>query len=194
MLVVSWAKKIQHMFSKYLYDPKGTANAHDQDGYFRSGDIARREGKYYFIIGRASLDIIKSGGYKISALDVERELLSLPYIAEAMVVGVPDEEYGQRVAALVSLQNDEAHIVSSSSNDATQHALTIDDLRQDLRERLAGYKLPTLLRIADGEFPKTGTGKVQKKILGPRFFPADCHQHPEVQKWVARSTETLAKL
>ena len=71
------------MFSKYLRDPEGTARAHDPDGYFRSGDIARRDGKYYYIIGRASLDIIKSGGYKISALDVERELLSLPYVADA---------------------------------------------------------------------------------------------------------------
>lgn len=91
------------MFSKYLDDPWATARAHDKEGYFRTGDIARREGKYYYIIGRASLDIIKSGGYKISALDTERELLGLPYIAEAMVVGVADEEFGQRVAALISL-------------------------------------------------------------------------------------------
>ncbi|KAH6875180.1 hypothetical protein BKA58DRAFT_454024 [Alternaria rosae] len=186
--------KSPHMFSKYLRDPEGTAKAHDRDGYFRSGDIARREGKYYFIIGRASLDIIKSGGYKISALDVERELLSLPYVAEAMVVSVPDEEYGQRVAALVSLQNEEMPAEFLSGSDASQHALTIDDLRRDLRERLAGYKLPTLLRIADGEFPKTVTGKVQKKILGPRFFPADYHWRQEVQKWDARSPKTLAKL
>ncbi|KAI4919340.1 hypothetical protein J4E90_001473 [Alternaria incomplexa] len=186
--------KSPHMFSKYLRDPEGTAKAHDQDGYFRSGDIARREGKYYFIIGRVSLDIIKSGGYKISALDVERELLSLPYVAEAMVVGVPDEEYGQRVAALVSLQNEEMSAPFSASSDGSQHVLTIKDLRRDLRERLAGYKLPTLLRIADGEFPKTVTGKVQKKVLGPRFFPADYHRRPEVQEWDARSPKTLAKL
>jgi malonyl-CoA/methylmalonyl-CoA synthetase len=180
------------MFSKYLRDPEGTASAHDQDGYFRSGDIARREGRYYFIIGRASLDIIKSGGYKISALDVERELLSLPYVAEAMVVGVADEEYGQRVAALISLQEEVMPTVSLRKNGTSQHVLTIDDLRRDLRERLAGYKLPTLLRIADRELPKTVTGKVQKKILGPRFFPADHQERLEVQKWVARST--LAKL
>jgi len=182
------------MFSKYLCDPEETAKAHDRDGYFRSGDIARREGKYYFIIGRASLDIIKSGGYKISALDVERELLSLPYVAEAMVVGVPDEEYGQRVAALVSLQNEEMSAPFSASSDGSQYVLTIKDLRRDLRERLAGYKLPTLLRIADGEFPKTVTGKVQKKVLGPRFFPADYHRRPEVQEWDARSPKTSAKL
>jgi malonyl-CoA/methylmalonyl-CoA synthetase len=180
------------MFSKYLRDPEETARAHDPDGYFRSGDIARRDGKYYYIIGRASLDIIKSGGYKISALDVERELLSLPYVAEAMVVGVPDEEYGQRVAALISLQEGEMPTGLLRMNSGAKHVLTIDALRRDLRERLAGYKLPTLLRIADGELPKTATGKVQKKILGPRYFPADHHELPKVQKWVARST--LAKL
>ena len=183
------------MFSKYLRDPEGTAKAHDRDGYFRSGDIARREGNYYFIIGRASLDIIKSGGYKISALDVERELLSMPYVAEAMVVGVPSEEYGQRVAALVSLQAEATRPASLRSNKILRHVLTIDDLRRDLRERLAGYKLPTLLRIVDNELPKTITGKVQKKILGPRFFPVDYRERPEVQRWVARSSEAvLAKL
>jgi malonyl-CoA/methylmalonyl-CoA synthetase len=183
------------MFSKYLRDPEGTARAHDQDGYFRSGDIARREGKYYFIMGRASLDIIKSGGYKISALDVERELLGLPYITEAMVVGVPDDEYGQRVAALISLQNDETSTASLKKNHTSQCVLTIEDLRRDLRKRLAGYKLPTLLRIVDGEFPKTVTGKVQKKILGPRFFPADHIKYPEIQKWVAHASQrSSAKL
>jgi len=88
------------MFGGYLRDPEATSQAHDEEGYFRTGDIARREeingSSYYYIVGRASLDIMKSGGYKISALDVERELLALPYVAEAMVVGVPDEEFGQR--------------------------------------------------------------------------------------------------
>ncbi|KAK9855033.1 AMP-dependent synthetase/ligase [Penicillium brevicompactum] len=90
------------MFSKYLFDEKATADAHDSEGYFKSGDIARREGRYYFILGRASIDIIKSGGYKISALDIEREILGLDYVSEVMVVGVEDEEFGQRVAATVA--------------------------------------------------------------------------------------------
>ena len=58
------------------------------------GDTAWREGHYYFILGRASLDIIASGGYKISALDIERECLALPYLEEVMVVDVEDEEFG----------------------------------------------------------------------------------------------------
>jgi malonyl-CoA/methylmalonyl-CoA synthetase len=182
------------MFSKYLHDPEATANAHDDEGYFKTGDIAKREGKkYYWIIGRASLDIIKSGGYKISALDIERELLALPYIGEAMVVGVADEEFGQRVAALVSLQEEEltdSFLLKYGDHD---HLVTIQDVRQDLSSRLASYKMPTLLRIVDSELPKTATGKVQKKVLGPSFFPVPGYQVcPEVQQW--ERTRELAKL
>lgn len=181
------------MFSKYLHDPELTAQAHNEDGYFQTGDIARRDGRYYYIVGRASLDIIKSGGYKISALDIEREMLGLPYIAEAMVVGVADEEYGQRVAALVSLQEEDLTDAFKKKYGNPEHLLTIDDLRRDLRDRMAGYKLPTLLRVVSGELPKTVTGKVQKKILGPRFFPADYQTGSEVQQWMTPSRQ-LAKL
>lgn len=182
------------MFMKYLCDPEGTANAHDGDGYFMTGDIARREKGYYFVLGRASLDIIKSGGYKISALDIERELLSLPYIAEAMVVGVSDEEYGQRVAALLSLQEEEMTTSFRQERRSAGNVLSIYKLRRDLRERLVGYKLPTLLRVVGGELPKTATGKIQKKILGPRFFPASWSECAEIQKWEPNVEERLAKL
>lgn len=176
--------KSPHMFSKYLHDAEATAAAHDAEGYFRTGDIARREGKYYYIMGRASLDIIKSGGYKISALDIERELLALPYIAEAMVVGVPDDEFGQRVAALVSLQEEQLPEDFENTHGNSAHRLSITALRRDLSARLAGYKMPTLLRIVDGELPKTVTGKVQKKILGPNFFPVPGYETcVEVQQW-----------
>jgi malonyl-CoA/methylmalonyl-CoA synthetase len=161
------------MFSKYLFDPAATQKAHNEDGYFMTGDIARREGKFYFILGRASIDIIKSGGYKISALDIERELLDLEYIAEAMVVGVEDEEFGQRVAAAIVLRE------GTSS-------LSLERLRLDLRETLAGYKMPTMIRIVS-ELRKNATGKVLKKILGPELFPA--RGHPDVQTWRSRGKE-----
>lgn len=186
--------KSPHMFMKYLHDPEGTTAAHDEDGYFRTGDLARREGKYYFILGRASLDIIKSGGYKISALDVERELLGLPYVAEAMVVGVADEEFGQRVAALLSLQEEDMTTDFPGKRFNAGNSLTIDELRRDLHGRLAGYKLPTLLRIVNDELPKTVTGKVQKKTLGPQFFPKAWSSCPGIQKWVPDTGRKLAKL
>ncbi|KAJ5590730.1 hypothetical protein N7450_004702 [Penicillium hetheringtonii] len=168
--------KCPYMFSKYLHDKKATSQAHDADGYFKSGDIARKEGDYYFILGRASIDIIKSGGYKISALDIEH------YVSEVMVVGVEDEEFGQRVAATVSLKTDQ---------NTTRKGLTLADLRSDLRSKLAGYKIPTILRVIKGELPKSGTGKVQKKILGPQFFPPNYRDIAEIQVW---SKEIKARL
>ncbi|KAL2067354.1 hypothetical protein VTL71DRAFT_1779 [Oculimacula yallundae] len=166
------------MFSKYLYDDGATNAAHDDDGFFRTGDIARRQGDYYWIMGRASLDIIKSGGYKISALDIERELLSLSYVSEAMVVGVADLEFGQRVAALITLRDDQ-------STYSGERRPTIKEIREDLKNKLVGYKMPTLLRIVDGELPKGQSGKVQKKILGPEMFPCPGWEtNSNVQVWV----------
>ncbi|KAF9892304.1 hypothetical protein FE257_002081 [Aspergillus nanangensis] len=160
------------MFSKYLFDEKATADSHDSEGFFRTGDVVRKDGPYFTILGRSSVDIIKSGGYKLSALDIEREILGLNYISEVMVVGVPDEEFGQRVAAVVCL----------SPRHQRQH-LGLDTLRSDLRSSLAGYKMPTVLRIVEGEIPKSVTGKVQKKILAPQYFPEDYGSDPEVQVW-----------
>jgi malonyl-CoA/methylmalonyl-CoA synthetase len=163
------------MFSKYLHDEKATRDALDEEGYFKTGDIARREGDFYFIQGRASIDILKSGGYKISALDVEREILGLDYVAEVMVVGVEDEEFGQRVAAAIVLRDD------------LRQDLTIDQLRADLRNSLAGYKMPTLLRIVK-DIEKNATGKVVKKLLVNRLFPQD--GHPDVQRWVSSKNQS----
>lgn len=177
------------MFSKYIFDPAATAAAHDENGYYKSGDIARREGEYYYILGRASVDIIKSGGYKISALDIEREIMALPYVAEVMVVGVADDEFGQRVACTVSLKG-------AADTEAPLQKLTIQRLRQDLRARLAGYKMPTLLRVVNGELPKSGTGKVIKKVLGPQMFPENYRSLLEIQVWDAslEKNRTGAKL
>jgi len=189
VLVRSW-----NMFSKYLYDPEATRKAHDSDGYFLTGDVARREGKYYFIVGRASVDIIKSGGYKISALDIERELLALPYVGEAMVVGVPDDEFGQRVGAVVSLRDDEVAQEFYKKKGRSPNGLNLDDLRADLRSRLAGYKLPTLLRLITGELPKSPTGKVVKKMLGPAYFASNYQQDPAIQVWRSNTTARWTKL
>lgn len=163
------------MFSKYLFDEDATMDALDKDGYYRTGDIARREGDFYFIQGRASIDILKSGGYKISALDIEREMLGLDYIAEVMVVGVDDEEFGQRVAAAIVLRDD------------LRKDLTIEQLRSDLRSSLAGYKMPTLLRVVK-EIRKNATGKVIKKVLVNELFPQE--GHPDIQRWTSATNQS----
>jgi malonyl-CoA/methylmalonyl-CoA synthetase len=171
--------------SRYLCDAAATRAAHNEEGFFRTGDIARREGDNYFILGRASIDILKSGGYKLSALDIEREILGLPYVSEVMVVGVPDEEFGQRVGAVICLREDQDLYEPDPDAGAgtTRRQFTLRDLRQDLRSRLAGYKLPTLLRVVRGELPKSMTGKVVKKVLGPQYFPEDYRRDCNVQVW-----------
>ena len=162
------------LFSKYLFDEEATRNIIDEEGYFKTGDIARREGPYYFIQGRANIDILKSGGYKLSALDIEREILGLPYVSEVIVVGVEDEEFGQRVAAAIVLRDD------------LRQSLSLDDLRADLRESLAGYKMPTLLRVVK-EIRKNATGKAIKKVLVKELFPPE--GHPDVQRWTSKKSK-----
>ena len=133
--------------------------------------------------------VLKSGGYKISALDIEREILGLEYIAEAMVVGVDDEEFGQRVAAVVVMRPGVRSLWHARETMAdimqARISLKLETLRNDLRESLAGYKMPTMLRVVN-EIPKSPTGKVVKKVLGPELFPLQ--GHPDVQVWKARWT------
>jgi acyl-CoA synthetase (AMP-forming)/AMP-acid ligase II len=140
--------KGDNVFLEYWRKPEATENEFTEDGFFKTGDIAisdRAHGGAFFIQGRASVDIIKSGGYKISALDVERELLSLEVIDEAAVVGLEDEEWGQRVAAVVALANG-------------TRTLKLKDLRNMLRKNMAPYKIPTVLKVV-GEIPRNKMGK-----------------------------------
>lgn len=110
-----------------------------------------------------------------------------------MVVGVADEEFGQRVAAVVTLRDDQD--IYSATSDRNGKKLNLDDLRNDLRGRLAGYKLPTLLRVLSGDLPKGQTGKVLKKKLGPELFPCPGWEaNAEVQIWRSRKMEIMARL
>lgn len=94
-----------NVFLEYWRRPEATASEFTVDGWFKTGDVAKRDSSgAYFIQGRASVDVIKSGGYKISALEVERKMLALDSIQEVAVVGLKDEEWGQRVAAIVRLR------------------------------------------------------------------------------------------
>lgn len=91
-----------NVFLEYWRKPEATASEFTTDGWFKTGDVAKRDSTgAYFIQGRASVDVIKSGGYKISALEVERKMLALDVIQEVAVVGLKDDEWGQRVAAIV---------------------------------------------------------------------------------------------
>jgi acyl-CoA synthetase (AMP-forming)/AMP-acid ligase II len=140
--------KGDNVFLEYWRKPEATKKEFTEDGFFKTGDIAvsdQSQNGAFFIQGRASVDIIKSGGYKISALDVERGLLSLDVIDEVAVVGLEDEEWGQRVAAIVTLAN--------GTSD-----LKLKDMRNMLRKTMAPYKIPTVLKVVD-EIPRNKMGK-----------------------------------
>jgi acyl-CoA synthetase (AMP-forming)/AMP-acid ligase II len=140
--------KGDNVFLEYWRKPEATKKEFTEDGFFKTGDIAvanQSQNGAFYIQGRGSVDIIKSGGYRISALDVERELLSLPIIDEAVVVGLDDEEWGQRVAAVVTLAKKDGE-------------LKLKDLRNMLRKNMAPYKIPTVLKVVD-EIPRNNMGK-----------------------------------
>jgi len=134
------------VFPGYWRNPGATASSF-REGWFRTGDQAVVERGRYRILGRSSVDIIKSGGEKISALEIEETLRSHGAIADCAVVGVPDPEWGQRVAAALVLAGDTG--------------LTLEELRSWAKERLAAYKVPQEIRIV-GELPRNAMGKVFK--------------------------------
>ena len=119
------------------------------------GDTAVYTNGVYKIMGRTSVDIIKSGGYKMSALDIERHLLEHPNIAECVVVGLPDITWGQKVAAVV--------VAKSQIN------FDIDDLRTWCADRLPPYQIPTVMKVLP-ELPRNAMGKVNKKELRLNIF------------------------
>lgn len=144
------------VFREYWNRPEETKEAFTPDGWFKTGDTAVYKEATYWIKGRTSVDIIKSGGYKISALEVEHHLLAHPSIADVAVIGPPDMTWGQRVSAVVKLQEGEM--------------LSLKDLRDWARESMAYYTIPTELLLVE-EIPRNQMGKINKKQLLKHFYP-----------------------
>ncbi len=135
------------VFLEYWRRPDATREAF-RDGWFRTGDVAAVEDGSYRILGRQSVDIIKTGGHKVSALEIEEVLRQHPDVRECAVVGVPDEEWGERVgAAIVPRSGGEGPVV--------------EGLREWAAPRLSKHKLPTLVRVVD-DLPRNAMGKVMK--------------------------------
>jgi acyl-CoA synthetase (AMP-forming)/AMP-acid ligase II len=172
------------IFKEYWRNPEATAKEHveGEDGrgrWFKTGDVAVRRsipspptpstnstsnpewcsGPMYFIRGRKSADIIKSGGEKVSALEVERELLSLPEIEEAAVVAVPSGNWGQKVGAVVILKP------GAEGRKGSWGAM---DMRRALKERLAGYKIPQVMKVVE-IIPRNAMGKSELSFLSFRW-------------------------
>jgi malonyl-CoA/methylmalonyl-CoA synthetase len=141
------------VFREYWRRPQATRDSF-RDGWFRTGDIAVVENAYHRILGRSSVDILKTGGYKVSALEIEEVLRTHPAIAECAVIGKEDEEWGDRVCAAVVLQ--------------PGAALSRDELRAWAAERLAPYKLPREFRTVEA-LPRNAMGKVTKPDVKKLF-------------------------
>ncbi|MDH5642684.1 MAG: acyl-CoA synthetase [Gemmatimonadota bacterium] len=135
-----------NVFLEYWKRPDETEKAF-RNGWFLTGDIAVVENSNYRIVGRNSVDIIKTGGYKISALEVEEVLRSHEFIEECAVVGVPDADWGERVSVAAEVSAGET--------------LTLDELKEWASSRLAPYKIPRSLKVLDS-LPRNAMGKVTK--------------------------------
>ncbi len=142
-----------NVFLEYWRRPEATAAAF-REGWFKTGDTAGLEEGSYRILGRSSVDIIKTGGFKVSALEIEEELRKHPAVGECAVVGVPDAEWGERVSAAVELR--------------PGGELSLPALKAWARERLAPYKVPRALQCV-AALPRNAMGKVLKKEVAKLF-------------------------
>jgi malonyl-CoA/methylmalonyl-CoA synthetase len=141
------------VFREYWQRPKETREAF-RDGWFRTGDMAVVENGSYRLLGRTSVDIIKTGGFKVSALEIEELLRTHPAIAECAIVGVSDADWGERVSAAVELR--------------PGATLTIEELQRWAKPQLAPYKIPRALRHV-AALPRNAMGKVVKAQVSTLF-------------------------
>jgi malonyl-CoA/methylmalonyl-CoA synthetase len=159
------------VFKEYWANPNATQSEF-VDGWFKTGDVAIRRqpakdvankepwqtGWIYYIQGRLSSDIIKTGGEKVSALEVEREMLALAEVSEVAVVAVPSDVWGQKVSAIV--------VLSEKGKTAGKEGGKWSKLnmRQALRDKLANYKIPLDMKVVEA-LERNAMGKVNKKEL-----------------------------
>lgn len=142
------------VFQEYWQRPEATTQSFTPDGWFMTGDTAIVEDGYYRILGRTSMDIIKSGGYKLSALEIEEVLRTHLVVLDCAVVGLPSEEWGETVAAAL----------------VTKTEIDLQELNSWMRERMPAYRVPRQYLIV-AELPRNAMGKVTKKDVKILFNP-----------------------
>ncbi|MGW0647621.1 acyl-CoA synthetase [Streptomyces umbrinus] len=141
-----------NLFTEYLNRPEATAAAFTEDGWFRTGDMAVRDPDGYVrIVGRKATDLIKSGGYKIGAGEIENALLEHPGVREAAVTGEPDADLGERIVAWIVPAD-------------PQSPPTVDELADHVARRLAPHKRPRVVHHLDA-LPRNDMGKIMKRAL-----------------------------
>ncbi|MHB8247191.1 MAG: AMP-binding protein [Acidimicrobiales bacterium] len=152
-----------HVMTGYFDDPEGTAATIDPDGWLHTGDLASMDSRGYFRIEGRLTEMIIRGGENIFPKEIEQLLLTHPAVADVAVIGIPDEVWGEQVAAVV--------------RPAGQPAPSIDELFTFCRQHLAAHKAPKLWAFVD-QFPLTGSGKVQKFVLRGQLIADDALKAP----------------
>ena len=138
----------------YLNRPDETSRT-IRDGWLHTGDIARMdEDNYIYIVDRKK-DLVIRGGYNVYPREIEEVMYQIPEILEVAVFGIPHEDFGEEVAAMVVLQEG-ARIES-------------EDIREFVKQRVAPYKYPRIIKIVPDALPKSGTGKILKKVIRKKF-------------------------
>ncbi len=143
-----WLKGPQ-VFDGY-YNKEQNEGIFDKKGWFNTGDYGHLNGFSQLFIESRRNDLIITGGENVNPVEVEQAIEKLPSIKEAIVLGIPDEEWGQKVTAFVTLSNGKTP--------------ELEEVRESLRKNLTDYKLPKELKVVK-EFPKTSTGKVKRHEL-----------------------------
>ncbi len=147
--------KGDNVFVGYWRMPEKTHEEFTADGFFRTGDLGRRDSDGYLSIGGRSKDLIISGGLNVYPKEIEALIDAMPGVVESAVIGLPDADFGEAVTAVVvrlecPAAPDDAQIIAA------------------LKAELAGFKIPKTIRFAD-ELPRNAMGKVQKNLLRERY-------------------------
>ena len=146
------------VFDRYWQRPEATGDSFTNDNWFKTGDVAIIENGYYRILGRNSVDIIKSGGYKISSLEIEEVLRTHSAISDCAVVGIEDIEWGELIVACLEL--------NESISAAAFDAILLDAW---MKENIAPYKRPRKYLVVQ-ELPRNAMGKVVKSEVKKLFL------------------------
>jgi malonyl-CoA/methylmalonyl-CoA synthetase len=148
--------KGKNVFQQYWQKPEATLETFTKDGWFKTGDIAIVEEGYYRIMGRNSVDIIKSGGYKISALEIEEVLRQYDAIDDCAVVGIKDEEWGELIVAAIVVVPEKQLVFNEK------------EVSDWIVQKIASYKKPRKYLIVN-DLPRNAMGKVVKNEVKKLF-------------------------